>query len=158
MKLFIYIVIGIVVVAIITGFFVVGSPHNERLRKYDERRVSDLQFLQSEIINFWQQKGVLPKTSGDLQDDIRGISVPVDPETTAPYEYRVKNQNQFLLCANFNLNTLTPDPEMRNIGILRPQQLEQYPFGSTDWRHDRGRVCFTRVIHKNFYKPVPLRQ
>jgi type III secretory pathway component EscU len=46
---------GIVILAVIIGaFFIVGSPNTARLIQFDQQRVSDLQNIQSNIINYWQ--------------------------------------------------------------------------------------------------------
>jgi hypothetical protein len=148
MKVFIYTVIGIVAVSIIAGFFIVGSPKEERLRRFDERRVSDLQFLQSEIIYYWQNKEKLPEKITDIEDNIRGIRIPLDPETGAAYEYEIKGPLSFALCATFSRSS------EENLNAFRSQKLI-YPApyqGGDNWTHPPGRTCFERTIDKDFYK------
>ena len=82
-KIFAYPVSAIVLVAIAAGFFMVGSPQEERLRKFDERRISDLQVIQGQIINFWQLKEKLPQNLAELSDTISGFRAPIDPESGA---------------------------------------------------------------------------
>lgn len=135
MKYFVYGVIGVVCVAVIAGFFVVGSPVNERAKQLDLRRISDLTSLQYQIINYWQAKEKLPETLFALKDDLRGIAIPSDPETGAAYEYAIKGSNQFELCAIF----------------VRAGQ--GYTTPSDEWVHGAGRTCFTRTIDKDLYPP-----
>lgn len=135
MKYFVYSVIAIVCAAVITGFFVVGSPLNERVKRFDARRVNDLTALQYEIINYWQAKAKLPDTLAAVKDDIRGVSVPSDPETSIAYEYAVTRSNQFSLCATF---ARASDTNMPN----------------DEWAHGAGRTCFTRTIDKDLYPPT----
>src|SRR3990167_4183747 len=97
------VVAGILVVgSIVAGFSVLGTPSSQRMLRYDSQKVSDLQNIQWQIVNYWQQKGVLPAALADLEDPISGFIAPVDPQTQAPYEYKRKNNLSFELCAEFN--------------------------------------------------------
>ncbi len=136
MKYFVYGVIGVVCATIIVGFFVVGSPSEERAKQLDLRRINDLTNLQYQIINYWQAKEKLPDTLLALKDDLRGVAIPSDPETGSAYEYKIKGSNQFELCATF----------------VRAGQ--GYVTPSDEWKHDAGRTCFTRTIDKDLYPPI----
>ncbi len=146
MKYFTYLIILIVAVAIVAGFFVVGSPLEERLRKIDELRITHLQTIQSEIVNYWQQKARLPEKLGDLEDSIRGIKIPKDPETSTNYEYKINGPESFSLCANFSRKRESEDSKG---GITMP-----YPVYGENWGHPEGYYCFERKIDKDLYKPV----
>ena len=147
MKYFVYGVTGAVAIAIVAGFLIVGSPNEERMRKLDERRANDLQGLQYEIVNYWQAKDVLPKALSDIKDDIRGVRVPADPETNVPYEYAVKGDMQFELCAVFARVSSDADSE-----AARPVGL--YGGINENWQHGAGRTCFMRTIDKDLYPPL----
>ena len=152
MKYFIYTVIGIVTAAIIAGFFIVGSPKEERLRRFDQQRVEHLQFIQSEVLNYWMNKNQLPGQLSSLEDNIRGIRIPNDPETGAPYIYEIENSLTFSLCATFARPSLESE-----IISGKPRPIEPYPYGygiQQNWQHDVGYTCFERTIDKDFYKPV----
>lgn len=149
MRYFIYAVIGIVAAAVIAGFFIVGSPQEERLRRFDERRTQDLQFLQSEIINYWVNKEELPAALDLLKDDIRGVSAPRDPETGAEYGYEVKGELAFSLCADFNLS----NPEDISSSVPPKPIAPAGYYGEANWNHQAGSVCFDRKIDKDIYKP-----
>lgn len=147
MKYFVIIVSLIIAIAVVAGFFIVGSPQEERLRKFDERRVQDLQTIQSEIINFWVNKERLPENLVNLKDDIRGFVPPKDPETGVDYSYEVKDgQNLlFALCANFS----RPSPD---IAVPRPVYPE--PYYQQSWEHKEGYICFERKIDPEIYPPA----
>lgn len=149
MKYFIYTIIAIVAASVIAGFFIVGSPKEERLRRFDERRVSDLQFIQSELINYWLNKGKLPDSLEMLKDDIRGISAPVDPGTRELYTYIVKEPESFSLCAVFSRPSIG---KRQNLEKPIPR-LEGYYGAGDNWEHEAGPVCFERVIDKELYPP-----
>jgi len=146
MKYFIYSIIGVVTIAVIAGFFIVGSPGDERARRFDEQRVSDLQVIQNQILSYWQNKGSLPDNLTDLRDDISGFSIPQDPspEATSTYSYIKKGDNTFSLCAifvtsNYGLDVMEPHPiDYRGI--------------NSNWTHYSGKTCFDRTIDKDLYK------
>ena len=147
-KPFVCVVIGVVAAAVIAGFFVVGSPQKERLLRFDNRRVSDLQYLQSEILYFWQSKTRLPETLAELEDDIRGVRAPSDPETGAPYTYEVRGTETFALCAVFA-------KENKASGLssaLKPVPYERAV--SENWEHGAGSFCFERTIDPELYPPI----
>ena len=56
-----------------------GSPFTLRMKRFDERRVSDLQNIQYQIVNFYQRKGELPNRLDELEDPISGFILPRDP-------------------------------------------------------------------------------
>lgn len=144
MKYFIYSIIAIVTASIIAGFFIVGSPQEERLRRFDERRVSDLQQLQSAVINYYLAKDTLPQNFIELSAN---ASIPRDPETNMLYEYIITNKETFSLCATFALPSL---PENGSYPIPKS------PYGTideTNWDHGTGHACFPKKIDKDFYLP-----
>ena len=64
---------------IIAAFFIIGTPNSARLTQYDQQKVSDLQNIQTQIVNYWQKKSALPDSLSDLNDPISGFTVPTDP-------------------------------------------------------------------------------
>ena len=143
---------------IISGFFIIGSPFTQRLVRFDERRVSDLQTLQWQIVNFWQQKGKIPAKFSDLEDPISGFRVPSDPETGVAYGYEVLEADAFELCATFNLQTLTT----KEGKMTKPQQI-RYPAadgfaGNENWAHEEGETCFMRTIDPELYPVRTMKQ
>ncbi|TSC82583.1 MAG: hypothetical protein G01um101420_250 [Parcubacteria group bacterium Gr01-1014_20] len=151
MKYFIYAVITIVGIAVIAGFFIVGSPGLQRLRRLDETRISDLQSIQSEVIFYWQSKEKLPAKLEDLTDQVRGYKAPSDPETNLSYEYEIKGEKTFALCANFSLSL---GPEGNNAAIPIPARGYSKPgFAEVNWNweHTEGRSCFERTIDADYF-------
>ena len=160
MRYFIYTVIAVVLAAIVTGFFIAGSPATERLRRFDSQRLSDLQTLQWEIINFWQNKGRLPNELAELNDDLRGFRVPADPvpgtaEKAREYGYHVKGALSFALCADFAL------PSSEGVELLKPAASRPAPlyYGEVNqnWQHPAGQHCFDRSIDPDLYKSAEKR-
>lgn len=152
MRLFVFGVTAIVVVAIVAGFFTVGSPFAERLRRFDEQRIQNLQEIQWQIINYWQRKDKLPATLDDLRDPISGFAPPTDPETSSAYGYRAIEKLKFELCADFK----TSSAETGRLAAPYPASIPGA--ASENWSHNIGRVCFERIIDPELYrleKPAP---
>ena len=152
-KIFAYAVSAVMLIAIVVGFFLVGSPKEERARKFDDQRVQHLQFIQSEIINFWIKKAALPKTLDELNDPIRGAVIPKDPESGAEYIYEVVDKENFKFCATFNLPSLDQTANAPKRAIPAAYPLENIYYGNENWTHGQGQTCFDRKIDKDLYKP-----
>jgi hypothetical protein len=131
---------GLVLLSIIGGFAVLGSPKTARLARFDDRKISDLTSIQSQLIFFWQQKGALPASLAELNNPLSGFMVPADPQTGAAYEYRKTGDLAFELCAVFS--TIMAYNEPRAAGFPEPM-------GS--WDHPVGRSCFSRTIDPDLY-------
>lgn len=159
-KFFDWTVVAIIITVVGLGFFVAGTPQSQRLVRLDERRVSDLQNIQWQIVNYWQRKEVLPEALNDLVDLIGGFIVPVDPETGEQYEYSVGGDLSFNLCAIFSTSSsevvgktrLEPARSMPVVpGIKgKPYSGDSYNI----WSHDLGRVCFERIIDPDLYPVI----
>lgn len=149
-RIFDWLVVGIVAVSLIAGFWIAGSPAYQRMVRFDEDRVNDLTYIQSEIVNYWQRKQTLPTRLSDLNNDISGFVSPKDPESGTEYEYRVTGNLTFELCATFGTSN---EEEMKRIdSVARPYY---YGIDSHRWPHGEGRVCFERTIDTDLYPPVP---
>ncbi len=145
--------VAAVILALVVGaFFIVGSPMQARLMQFDQQRLNDLQGIQYQVVNHWQQKGALPATLTDLNDSISGYVAPTDPETNLPYEYNIKNAANlnFELCAVFATDGNVNGKDIR-VPAMYPREISQ------NWDHSIGRVCFDRVIDKQLYPPLPVK-
>lgn len=147
--------IGVAILAvgtIVAGFFIVGTPAQARLARYDAQKVSDLQNIQSQVVTYYQAKQKLPATLSDLNDSLAYSGIPVDPQTGAAYGYESTGALSFNVCATFNAESRARQavPE-RPIEITMPADV----FGKQDnWQHGAGDVCFDRTIDPSFYPPI----
>ncbi len=158
----------IVVISIFYSFSIIGSPAKQRLLRFDDKRLSDLQSIQYQIINYWQQKEKLPENLNELSTPMSGYSQPIPPEFSKgeKYEYVItdKTKLSFELCASFalpipkgwkegpNYNSIARAPIMeKDIGIINA-----LPSGGINesWNHESGRSCFERTIDKDLYPPI----
>jgi len=136
----------LVLAVIVYSFIIVGSPNSARLVQFDQQRISDLQGIQSQIVNYWQKKATMPISLFVLNDTISGYAVPSDPQTKASYEYIIKDATNlsFELCATFSQPSQTV-----------PQPLYVVPAGiAQNWDHAAGKICFERTIDKQLYPPL----
>ncbi len=148
-KVFVYAVIVIVAAAIVAGFFAAGSPRQERLRRFDDQRIFDLQIIQIQIVYYWQNKEKLPAILDDLKDPIGGFAPAKDPETGTEYGYNLKNDLEFSLCANFNQPSVRSQKSVPAVPTIR------YPYlgvETDNWDHPAGQYCFERTIDPELYK------
>jgi hypothetical protein len=130
-----------VVVSIIAGIVLVGSPSEIRSRRFDESRVNDLQNILWSVTDYYQLHGKLPETLDALQDDIAMYKAPVDPETQESYEYTIKNASSltFEVCAVFSLQST----DENNNSLMYPEMQM--------FKHGVGRTCFERSIDPKQY-------
>lgn len=145
---------GIVIIASITsGFFIMGSPGQIRLYRFDDQKVGDITNIQWQIVNYYQQKEKLPATLAELADPISGFTIPTDPQTGEQYRYEQVDSLTFKLCATFNAGT---QPGM--VHRYSKTIPADFPGGPSDlenqtWYHDSGEYCFTRTIDPERYPP-----
>ena len=103
------------------GFYLVGPPAEQRARRFDSRRVTDLQRLRLAADLYWTRNGRLPATLDELAKEAGTSIYNMDPQTGDQYSYSVKSADVYELCATF-----TRDSE-----------------GTADfWSHGAGRRCF----------------
>ncbi len=157
---------AIVIALVVWSFCVIGSPKEQRMWRFDDRRVQDLQSIQWQVINFWQQKEALPETLAELSNPISSFMIPVEPEFAEGkiYEYKKTGEMSFELCADFSLPMPEGWREYSNGGGVRPMMggaMEDsvssmpYPGGGMNesWDHEAGRTCFSRTIDPDIYPP-----
>jgi len=100
-----------VLIAVIAGFIISGSPSERRLERLDERRVSDLKQLSWAVDAYRDQRGDLPDDLMELVDGRRLSQLPVDPVTRLPYAYQPLPPDRYRLCAIFELASEATDQE-----------------------------------------------
>lgn len=120
-KLFFGISSLVVVVAVVTAFFLMGSPAEQRLKKFDARRVSDLQRTKQAVDYYYRSKKELPKDIDAVTKTWAQVAK-TDPQTEKPYGYRIVDEDSYELCAEFSTAS-----EGR-VGM---------------WSHPRGEHCFS---------------
>lgn len=133
----------IIILCIIWGFSVLGSPRTQQLLKYDEQKVNDLQNIENSIQNFYATKGFLPNDFIELSNENYYINT-TDSQTKKSYEYKKTSNITYNLCAEFNKELTKADYD------TQPKM-----YGGNNWMHGVGAFCFNRTINPNLYsKPI----
>ncbi len=140
-------VAALVVLSIIAGFFIIGTPSQARQQRMDNQRITDLQSIQWQVVSYWQQKQKLPASITDLEDPISGYNNPRDPQTGELYVYRPGEGLSFSLCATFS-GTGSAD-----WGKGESMPVRAYGSLDGDWAHNAGETCFERIIDPERYPP-----
>jgi hypothetical protein len=113
LKLFTSIASAVVIISLVAGLFIIGSPASQRKLRDDMARANELQSIQWEIVSRYQQTGKLPFTLDELADPLypQGKDRFLDPKTDEPYEYRTiaSTTPSFELCATFELDSKSDD-------------------------------------------------
>jgi hypothetical protein len=111
------------------GLGVAGTPNQQRRLEADGTRIRNLQDI-ARVLYSWHQRADSGKSSARLPSGLgelvaKGISPSqiVDPETKTLYEYHVKSDSSYELCAVFS-NSAESDPQFEL------------------WLHGQGRTCF----------------
>ena len=135
-KFFVFLVVGVIVLAVGYGIFLAGSPATQRILQFDQRRVSDLQQISFAIDAYWGRNEKPPETLEDLKDSRYFIRSITDPATEEPYEYRILSGTTYELCAVFEKDSFEQRKEFGK------------PFSEQVWEHGVGKTCFGREIRE----------
>ena len=146
--IFAYLTAALVILSVVLGFFIIGTPAKQRAYRFDEQRVQNLQIIQDRVVNYWQLKQALPENLSLLEDSISGFKVPTDPDTQATYEYKITGDLAFELCADFK--TVSTD---QNASLKASSYAEFGGDFQQNWDHQAERTCFSRTIDPELYKP-----
>lgn len=139
----------LVLLTIVSGFFIIGSPNAMRMYRFDAEKVRHLGDIQWQVVNYWQQKERLPGSLDQLRDQLTGWNAPVDPQTKESYTYRKTGDLTFELCATFNAESLLTNSA--GTPIMEPSSV--YGTGNENWNHTAGENCFKRTIDPDRYPP-----
>jgi hypothetical protein len=148
-----YVVSVLALGVIVAGFFIVGTPMQAKLYRFDAQKISDLQMIQSQIVYYYQGKQKLPDGVAQLNDSISNFIVPVDPQTGTAYTYKVVAAHSFQLCASFNAESRVTDQYTAMSRPAVPYGVESKDING-NWQHAGGNQCFLRTIDPAFYPPL----
>lgn len=165
-----YATITTTIVAIVAGFFFIGSPSLLRDIRDDNQRENDLNNIQSQVLSYYQSKNATLPATLDLINvgNPYAMEIPKDPATQAAYQYRVLESKlvgkvkfpAFELCAVFAQDG-DVDERVQGTGggmsVSRPSGYDTsyYPYdAATDFsKHPAGNKCFEVSIDPQRYKP-----
>lgn len=120
--------ISVVVVAasVVAGLLVLGSPGEERARRLDSRRVSDLQGIMAATDLYWTRHNRVPESLDGLTAEA-GVRINTrDPASAEAYDYQPLDSARYEVCATF---------EGESGEISREPEKDL-------WAHGPGHQCF----------------
>ncbi|MEO1069681.1 MAG: hypothetical protein AAFW95_11265 [Cyanobacteria bacterium J06638_6] len=115
-----------VAAAIATGFWVLGTPNQQRLMAADRQRLQDLSLTAQRLHD--QYIGV---EGFQLPDALQEWELGTDPLTGQPYEYARLGDRDYELCATFDTDSSTHRLNDQGSNPAAEQ-----------WQHPAGRHCF----------------
>jgi len=132
----------VILLSIVWGFSVLGSPKTQRLMKYDEQKVNDLMAIDGGVNNYYSTNGALPQKIEDFSSTYYVSTI--DSQTGEQYVYEKTGDLNYKLCAMFNMAS----QDLNNT--------YSYPKISGLWVHLAGEYCFERTVNPNsYYKGIP---
>jgi hypothetical protein len=132
-KRFGYGVILLVVIALVLGFMNTESPAQVRERSIDDRVISDLEGMQTNIQNYYMVHNALP---AEAEDAYNGLPVPAAPKGRAAYSYEMMTDTTFKICGEFSTASPASSQAM-------------YAWDpNASWDHGAGAWCFERAAGK----------
>ena len=148
---------GVAILAVVTigsGFFIVGTPAEARLARFDAQKVSNLQNIQSQVVYYWQAKQKLPAEIADLNNSLAYGPVPADVQTGGSYVYQATGALSFKLCATFNAESRGSQNAYSETRTMMPVPVGGKSMMQDNWQHGMGYICFDRTIDPSFYPPL----
>jgi type II secretory pathway pseudopilin PulG len=122
-----------VILIIVLGFGLLGSPSSQRDARADTDRVRELYVIAGQIRNYSISHGsALPASLDQLPGD-----TPTDPITHQHFEYIPGTGSAYQLCATFN----------------RPALSDEVYGALNIWKHPAGHSCF--ALDTKVFAPYP---
>lgn len=112
---------------LVTGFWLLGSPKQQRKIQLDQQRIQDLRQIARFLYRQAEQDDESVNLPESLPLSMRRLNDPVSGE---PYQYQKIDKTHYKLCANFatNSNQNKLQDELRPTGEF--------------WEHPAGKHCF----------------
>lgn len=133
------------VVTVVGGFLVIGSPAEQRDYRLDEQRINALNEITYQVSNYYAEKRSLPSSLDAIREQLKGYVPPSDPETGEPFVYRTTDTYSYQLCATFARATPTRDGRPVAVGYVEDYRA---------WVHPAGEFCFDLMIDPADYPPA----
>jgi hypothetical protein len=147
--------IVLVGVSVIIGFNATGGPWTQRLVRFDEQRLSQLNRLSRTVIEYYaDNQNHVPGELTDLEKYSQTkLQTPLqhrdllDPKTKTPIEYKPTSDHSFELCTRFD-TAYTHTDHYDNYSSY-PLYRSQYQYtlaGSIQNSHPKGPQCYQFTI------------
>lgn len=145
-KVWVVVVALLILVSIVLGFSVIGSPKTQRLLREDNLTLNDLYNIEQSVIDYWVINGLVPEKMP------QNIYLTKNLED---YTYKKTGEMSFEICTNFNLSNSGQGRQLEQ----RQGMMSQTPViwdkmmyaGNRSWNYEAGYQCFERQIDPALY-------
>lgn len=143
-KIYFFTSLILVIIALVSSFFIVESPIEARNRKTDQGIINNLETTKRAIEQYYNEKGKLPQNLDEIKNEnYEYINTQefTEQSTGKYYTYQVIEGKKYELCANF-----------KSSNIKEGNQNDYYML---TWKHDKGYQCITKRIEDASIKAIP---
>jgi len=147
-KIYFFASLFVVILVFVASLFIVESPTETRNRKVDQSILENFSQIESAANEYYNTNKKLPDSLDMIREEYRYILEKniVDPITNEKYEYKVVDEKNFEICANFRTSN------KNNQDNRFDYYLDQ------EWQHDAGYQCLNgKVRNYEGEKPVMIR-
>ena len=130
-KIALIVALAVVLIILISAFFMIEPPSVARDKKIDRETVGHLSSIQYCLENYYLEEGNLPVDLDHVEEADIFCNLPETEEVTQ-VEYKKTGDITYQLCANFRRSNLDDN--------------RYYP---AQWQHKKGQVCFDREIDRD---------
>lgn len=138
-----------ILLAIIGGFSIVGSPITKKAQALDKQRINDFTQIKYAIDNYYLKHNLLPKSLDDVKNENTSYT-PInteDPETKKIYKYQAKSLISYELCTEFSTDT--------KINSSADRTTPTFSTFETPTEHSKGYQCISYTTYSSAYGPTP---
>lgn len=142
MRKYYYFIAGLgifVIILLIIGFSLTGTPYSLQNETKDQQRISDFSYIQKEINSYYQTNNELPQRL-NLVSSLEKLQ---DPYSHTDYVYQIDGKNSYKLCTTFATDTLKSKSDRARYNYAIPSQA-----------HSKGYYCLTYLIPSYLIKTL----
>lgn len=133
-KIFFIASLFLIIIGLVSSFFIIESPTEARNRKLDDKILQDFQNIRYSIDDYYYKNVKMPENLKELQKDREGFLLNiVNPKNEEEYIYEVISNKKFKLCTEFNSSNLE----------------KQTGYYDNVWKHDKGYNCIEKEINQD---------
>jgi hypothetical protein len=135
-----------IIVVFIGSFFVVDNPFLERAKKMDDDILNKFNTIDNCVEIYYKENKIMPESMEEIKSECPYISEKaiVDENTGKFFEYHLKQDRTYELCAEFYASNRDEEDSRRNYVY--------YSSDSESFLHDAGWQCLERKIYSSDLK------
>lgn len=136
----------VMIVAVIYGLSITGSPFKRMAIKNDQTRISNFTSIGVFINNYFYKENKLPTNLSELA--ALGSKIKNDPETDKPYDYEIATDTSYKLCATFSASSSDAEKSSSDSYLYDGDGFTTY----SKKTYSKGYSCITFEIPASYIK------